>query len=151
METKMRINEELLQTVAFIGSRQSDGTFQANATGFFVWVDPDYPYLVTAQHVAQRFQGQSYVMRFNPQPYMRASGRLVGLRDMEMQKIERWYMHPNDSTVDIAVVPLASLSPRLLAHKTIPTSMFFPYEPKTLEYTPEEAEQALLQGYDKDS
>lgn len=34
MDTKMRINEELLQTVAFIGSRQSDGAFQANATGF---------------------------------------------------------------------------------------------------------------------
>jgi hypothetical protein len=72
---------------------------------------------------------------------------MVGLHDMELQRIKRWFIHPNDSSVDIAVVPLASLSPRLLAHKTIPTSMFFTYEPKAFEYTPEEAEQALLQAY----
>ncbi|MEO6887988.1 MAG: hypothetical protein ABI456_02820 [Ktedonobacteraceae bacterium] len=64
-----------------------------------------------------------------------------------MQKIERWYIHPSDNNVDIAVVPLEGLSPRLLAHKTIPTSIFFPYEPKTLEYTPEKVEQAWPQAY----
>lgn len=143
----MRINEELLQTVAFIGSRQSDGTFQALGTGFFVGVDPDYPYLVTALHVAQHLQDQPYVMRFNPQPYMRASGRFIGYQDMELQRIQRWYIHPNDSSIDIAVVPLASLSPCLLAHKTIPTRMFFMYKPKGFEYTSEEAEQALMQAY----
>lgn len=144
----MRVNEELLQTVAFIGSRQSNGTFQAMATGFFVGVDPDYPYLVTALHVAQRLQEQSYVMRFNPQPYMRRLKEgWVGSQDMALQKIQRWYTHPTDSTVDIAVVPLGSLSPHHLAHKTIPTHMFFRYESKTFEYTPEEAEQALLQAY----
>jgi hypothetical protein len=74
MEKAMRVHEELLQTVAFIGSQQSNGTFQAMGTGFFVGVDPDYPYLVTALHVAQHLQDQSYVMRFNPQPYGRARG-----------------------------------------------------------------------------
>ena len=67
----MRTREEFQQCVAFFGTRKENGTFTANATGFFVTVEPDYPYLVTAKHVAENFSENTYVMRFNPQPYMR--------------------------------------------------------------------------------
>ncbi|HYT37790.1 MAG TPA: hypothetical protein VEL49_11495 [Ktedonobacteraceae bacterium] len=138
----MRVREDFKQCVAFFGTRKEDGAFRANATGFFVSKEPDYVYLVTAKHVAENFPENTYVMRFNPQPYVRA---LEGYehKDMEMKKINRWYIHPDDATVDIAVAPLASLSPRLIAHRTVPESMFFLHNNDAITYTHEEAQTAL--------
>lgn len=51
----MRVREDFKQCVAFFGIRKEDGPFSANATGFFVSVEPDYVYLVTAKHVAENF------------------------------------------------------------------------------------------------
>lgn len=101
-------------------------------------VEPDYPYLVTAKHVAENFFGNTYVMRFNPQPYMRTLYETQSY-DMEMKQIHRWYIHPDDSTVDIAVAPLAHLSPGTLAHKTVPESMFFLHQSSKILYTLDEA------------
>jgi hypothetical protein len=138
----MRVREDFKQCVAFFGTRKEDGAFRANATGFFVSKEPDYVYLVTAKHVAENFPENTYVMRFNPQPYVRA---LEGYehKDMEMKKINRWYIHPDDATVDIAVAPLASLSLRQLAHRTVPESMFFLHNNDAITYTHEEAQTAL--------
>lgn len=111
-------------------------------------VEPDFPYLVTAKHVIEtvaRFPEDTYIIRFNPQPYMR-SMQGYEHQDMEMRKLTRWYTHPDDSNVDIAVLPLAHLSPRLLAQVCIPTSMFFLYEQKPTTYTPEEAQVAFLEA-----
>lgn len=137
----MRVREDFKQCVAFFGTRKEEGTFRANATGFFVALKPNYVYLVTAKHVAEKFPESTYVMRSNPHPLIRAiEGYTHG--DMEMKRIKRWYIHPDDATVDIAVTPL-SLS-RLLAHATIPESMFFLHEDKQLiTYTPDEAHIAL--------
>ena len=138
----MRIPEDFKQSVAFFGTRKNDGTFRANATGFFVSVEPDYVYLVTARHVVEHFHEDMYIMRTNPKPYVRS---LEGYthRDMDMNKIKRWYTHDNDGTVDIAVASLASLSPRLLAQRTIPENMFFLHKNQFITYTPEEAQIAL--------
>lgn len=138
----MRVREDFKQCVAFFGTRKENGAFHANATGFFVSVETDYVYLVTAKHVAENFPENTYVMRFNPQPYARS---LEGYthRDMEMNKINRWYTHLDDGTVDIAVTSLAGLSPRLLAQRTIPESMFFLHHNQLITYTPEEAQIAL--------
>lgn len=142
----MRVREDFKQCVAFFGTRKEDGAFSANATGFFVAIEPDYVYLVTANHVAKNFPEKTYIMRTNPQPYVRS---LEGYqhKDMEMKKINRWYIHPDDAAVDIAVAPLASLSPRLLAQRTVPESMFFLHNNDAITYTPEEAQTALHIAY----
>src|SRR5438067_12075643 len=55
-------------------------------------LDVHYIYLVTAKHVAEKFPGNTYVMRTNPQPYVRS---LEGYehKDMEMKQINRWYIN----------------------------------------------------------
>jgi len=139
----MRVPEDFKQSVAFFGTRKDNGTCSANATGFFVAVEPDHAYLVTARHVAENFPENTYVMRLNPQPYLRA---LEGYEytDMDMKTVRRWYTDPDDSTVDIVVAPLASLSPHLLAQKTIPERMFFLHtSQQAITYTPDEALMAL--------
>ncbi len=142
----MRVRSDFKQCVAFFGTRKEEGAFIANATGFFVAVESNYVYLVTAKHVAEKFPENTHVMRLNPQPYTRAIEGFT-LRDMEMKNFQRWYIHPDDATVDIAVAPLAHLSPHLLAHKTVPESMFFLHTNDAITYTPEEAQAALHNAY----
>lgn len=137
----MRVPEDFKQSVAFFGIRRNDGTFRANATGFFVSVEPDYVYLVTARHVTEHFHEDMYIMRTNPKPYVR-SLEWYTHRDMEMNKINHWYIH-TDESVDIAVASLASLSPRLLAQRTIPENMFFLHNNQLITFTPDEAQIAL--------
>lgn len=142
----MRIREDFKQSVAFFGLRREDGTFSANGTGFFVAVEPNYVYLVTAKHVAEKFLGNAYVMRTNPQPYVRS---LEGYehKDMEMSQITRWYIHPDDATVDIAVAPISSLSPTLLAHLCVSERMFFVHSNDSVTYSHEEAQTALHKAF----
>lgn len=112
----MRVNDDVRECVAFIGLNKGD----YRATGFLatVPVGPEgfLPYFVTARHNTDRIVGRESVIRLNTVAPGR-SGHIV------LNPDTRWYVHPTDQHVDLAVLPLTP-PPEIFAYKSIPTSMF---------------------------
>ena len=73
-----------------------------------------YIYLVTARHVAKKVDGKQFLLRINSKDG--GSGLVKG-------DALKWFTHPTDSLVDVAVFPYA---PPLETYdyKSVPTSMF---------------------------
>ncbi len=106
----MRLPDEVLQCVVFIGKKTADGDIHYGGTGFFVLVTAEhegtkyyFTYLVTAKHVAQQIQGDVF--------YLRLNGRNTGASDVPLNwehgKEVIWYEHPNDPvSSDIAITPI---------------------------------------------
>jgi len=88
-------------------------------TAFFVGVPSesieglDYVYLVTAKHVAKRLERKKFLVRINTKDGR--SGVLMG-------EGTRWWYHPADESVDVALITFAP--PPEFDYKRIQTSMF---------------------------
>jgi len=118
----MRIPDEVRQCAVFVGLPHTldDGRqiLRFIGTAFAVSVpssnvDHQFIYLVTAKHVAERLADRPFLVRANT---------LEGSSMLLSGEGARWYTHPTDSSVDVAVaswMPLKELDTR-----TIPTSMF---------------------------
>lgn len=104
----MRIPDEYLNCVAFIGEVAAQDATGVHgdpcATGFFVSVPADTPsmkpflYFVTAKHVASDLKDRKVCFFVN-----KMGGGVTtfsGLLDV------RWWLHPEDKTADVAVVPV---------------------------------------------
>jgi hypothetical protein len=100
----MRVPDEVLRCVTFVGPISTDvggrTSMTLNATAFFVNRKSDdgkgwFSYLVTARHVARKFEGHESYVRINRRD---GEARFVSVGD-------RWWYHPTDDSVDVAVVP----------------------------------------------
>lgn len=119
----MRVPDEVRQCVVFVGlpinlpAGQEGIRFQG--TAFFVGVSSEsipgwnYVYLVTAKHVATKLEGKRFLVRINTRD---------GKSTLVAGEGVRWWYHPTDESVDVAVVPFVPSGP--FEYKTIPTSMF---------------------------
>ena len=105
----MRVPEAVLKCVAFIGEvahRDSSGAIEGDlcATGFFVSVPSDklpgsYRYFVTAKHVASDLQNSEIYFLVNKNGG--GTTRINGVGDA-------WYLHPSDTTADVAVTQVVA-------------------------------------------
>jgi len=101
----MRISDDIRKCVVFVGkeSRTRDGVICRRfvGTAFFVTVPAQkhpgmsFTYLVTAKHVAER-AGTNILIRLNS----KAGGSITVLYPNI-----RWFTHPDDQSVDCAVIP----------------------------------------------
>lgn len=119
----MRVPDEVRQCVVFIGLpvKLPDGQegLRFKGTAFFVAVPSEtiqdwvYVYLVTAKHVASSLEGRKFLVRVNTKD---------GRSSLVRGEGARWWYHPTDESVDVAVIPW--LPPEEVEYKRIPTSMF---------------------------
>lgn len=119
----MRVPEEVRKCVVFVGlpATTSDGQpgLKLKGTAFLVAVPSEsrkeefYVYLVTAKHVAIKLEGKNFAARVNMK-----DGSSKRLRGDET----RWWYHPTDQLVDVAITPW--IPPPEVEFKLIPISMF---------------------------
>jgi hypothetical protein len=123
----MRVPEEVRQCVIFVGLpvNAPDGRkgIKPKGTAFFVSIlsesDPKitHTYIATAKHVAIRIEGSNFAARVNTKDGH--SKRVLG-------EGTRWWYHPTDPSVDVAIIPWAP--PQEVEFKSIPTKMFISEE-----------------------
>jgi hypothetical protein len=96
---------------------------QPVGTGFFIShsyperSDGQYVFLVTAKHVLYDQEGKRF-----PKMFLRMNHAKTNLsHDFDLLQNNRWFFHPTDETVDLAVQPLL---PREAKFKWIPSSMW---------------------------
>ena len=120
----VRVPDEVRKCVVFVGLPQSqlDGSvrLELRGTAFFVAVpyktspDNSFVYLVTAKHVAETITGQKFCIRAN---------RIDGSSILAEGEIAKWWYHPTEENVDVAVFPWAP--PRdLIDYRTVQTPIF---------------------------
>ena len=109
----MRVPEEVRQCVAYIGLEAKgpggEPALEPLGTGFFVEVksetttDRVYVYLVTAAHVVEDVKADQWSIRLNN----KEGGSLL-LRPAvgEAAAYVKWWFHPTDKSVDVAVMPM---------------------------------------------
>lgn len=122
-DINMRVPDEVRQCVVFIGlpeaRPQGQQVHAFRSTAFFVAVPSEtiqgwnYIYLVTAKHVAERLENRTFYIRANTK-----DGRSMLVQGEGV----KWFYHPTDRTVDVAVIP--GLPPEPAEYKTVPTAMF---------------------------
>jgi len=118
----MDIPSEVLKCVAFIGigiPNEGQIVYYPGGTGFFVSVDSEihpnvtYIYFVTAKHVIEGVGDRDSCIRVN--------GKSGEALMMHIPKTTKWFYHPDDQNVDVAV---AQVYNEMFDIKTVPTSMF---------------------------
>jgi len=117
----MRLPAEVSKCVVYVGSAFDR---EYRGTAFAVALEEEdegvmfrFPYLVTAKHVAEKIEGNAFLVRIN-------------MRDGTVQDFEanylanaavKWYRHPTDQTADVAVTPW--FLPNAADLRLIPVSM----------------------------
>jgi hypothetical protein len=119
----MRVPDEIRQCVVFIGLpiSQPDGRLALSfkGTAFFVSIpsvvipNTNYMCLVTAKHVANALEGKQFLVRVNTKN---------GKSELISGEGVKWWYHPIDPSVDVAIIPWAP--PEQVEYKYIPISMF---------------------------
>jgi len=101
----MRVPDEVLKCVVFIG-REHGVSIKYFGTGFFVLLKEkegqdtfQFPYLVTANHVADAVDAAPFKIRIN-----RKSGEAVELSANEFGDV-KWHRHSKGKSVDVAICP----------------------------------------------
>jgi hypothetical protein len=120
----VKISDEIRKCVFFICVPKTliNGTQGVSfvGTGFFVGVELEgleglqRIFLVTAKHVAEKLANKQYLIRLNNKTggsnYIQGGGT-------------KWFYHPTDNAVDVAVIPYAP-SAQIFDYKAVPTKMF---------------------------
>jgi hypothetical protein len=122
-DANMRVPDEVRQCVVFVGLpiHQPDGqeALSFKGTAFFVTIPSavisgtSYIYLVTAKHVAITLEGKPFLVRVNT---------IDGGSELIRGEGVKWWHHPIDSSVDVAVISWAP--PQQVEYKSIPDTMF---------------------------
>lgn len=114
----MRIPDQLLKCVGFVSRAEEKLEYKGSA--FVVMVPGDEHsgclHLVTAKHVAIELQNGEAVIGLNGK-----DGLPMWLKN-DVQS--NWFFHPTDPTVDVAVLPMASLRLVEFDYQEIPISGF---------------------------
>src|ERR1700761_7739776 len=96
----MRVSDQILKSVVFIGVKSDEGEPVYRGTAFLVSVpgahgDPSWIYMVTARHVAKRIENSDFVVRANRSE---DAPIVIGGRGV------KWWYHPTaEENVDAAV------------------------------------------------
>ncbi len=103
-EDEMRVPDTALKAVVYIGVGDTPDNFHAIGTGFLVervrLILGKFYYLVTADHVAQRFKGKKpFAIRFNDKESK------SHVQSSQSQSHYSWWHHPTDKSVDAAIFP----------------------------------------------
>ena len=109
-EELMRVPDEIRKCCAFIYYQSYEGTKLAG-TGFFVGVRVlelekggyDAGYFVTAKHVIDEINKNAISSNIG----IRLNSKTEGTIEVEAP-IDKWAFHPNDTNVDVAVLPYAT-------------------------------------------
>jgi hypothetical protein len=118
----VRLPDELLTTIAFLGWEDAVGCFHAGGTGFLFNRSIDLPglglnYLVTVRHIVELAAKKSptdvITIRLN---------RRDGTSEIVRTVLADWTFDPEDPFLDAAVIPIAP-SDQLVDYKTIPEHM----------------------------
>jgi hypothetical protein len=110
IEPHMRVPDYLLKCVGFVAEVISDAsgaTFDHIGTGFFVTIPSDDPSIaetvapmyfafVTAAHIARALSGRMTAFIVN-----KRGGGVMVIPELA----NRWYSHPSDPSVDVAIIP----------------------------------------------
>lgn len=119
----MRVPERILKSVGFFARILNKGGFEDlhfAGTGFFVgfpsvaFPNRLYPIMVTASHVADQLSLGDWTLRLNTK-----DGRSIRI---DGTKEDKWWRHPADANVDIAVRPFPIHEQ--VDFNVIPVSMF---------------------------
>jgi hypothetical protein len=119
----MRVPEEVRKCVVFVGlpvtMPNSQPGISLKGTGFITLVPSKndqkkgFMYLVTAKHVATKLEGKTFIARVNTQDGRSRPAIGEGIR---------WWYHPTDPLVDVAIIPWAPMPEADL--KAIPIRLF---------------------------
>lgn len=96
---EVRIPDEFLKSVAFIGEMADNAYGDLLATGFFVSVPSRvgrrFLFFVTAKHIATYLKGKTAYISVN-----KKGGGITTLNQLG----NKWWLHPNDPSADVALV-----------------------------------------------
>lgn len=101
----MYVPDEVRKCVVFVGYKSRDGAYQLAGTGFFISrhselvEDFGFTYLVTAKHVIDGIRD-----KLGDKVCIRINTNAGNARWVEVD-ISLWAFHPDDSEIDIAVLP----------------------------------------------
>lgn len=116
----MQVPPEVKRSVTFVCCKTSKGKKVAG-TAFFVSMpfedmpDRDFVYLVTAKHVIESIKEHS----LDELVHIRLNLKEGGYDFMGIS-FDTWYYHPNDSSIDVAVMPLPRVVAKDIDFLTIP-------------------------------
>ena len=118
----MQVPDEIRDCVAFVCYRDANGSIQLAGTTFALAFDTlsggrSFLYLVTAKHVIDGVRAYSQDGRV----LIRVNTKAGGLLFVESE-VADWYFHPDDTSVDVAVLP-AVLQWEALDLRAVPLDM----------------------------
>ena len=105
--TYVRLSDDARKSLVYLGYEKGEGAeseIEAKGTGFLVAAgEPGGTYIVTAAHVALNLEDAPFCVRLNQRYKLsdrdkKPHGRLHHVD-------ARWFYHPTDPTVDVAVMP----------------------------------------------
>lgn len=106
--TFVRLSEDVRKAIVYLGKEniEADGEIHACGTGFLITNgEPGGAYVVTAAHVAlDHLTNRPFDIRLNQKPDPEKPDE-IALGRLHHIKKARWFFHPSDDTVDIAVMP----------------------------------------------
>jgi len=123
-EDLMQVPEEIRKCVAFVCYRNANGILEPAGTAFSVWLRSEgwvgggFGYVVTAKHVIAGIKttakDDKVILRVN---------MLDGSAQLVETDINDWHFHPDDDSVDVAVLALTLPVTPGIYHLAIPTDM----------------------------
>lgn len=98
----MLVPDEIRKCVVFVGYKNTDGIYELAGTAFYVarpieGTDKGFTYLVTAKHIIDKIRDKR-----TDKVCLRVNFKDGGARWIETD-IDRWMIHPHDTSVDVAV------------------------------------------------
>jgi V8-like Glu-specific endopeptidase len=104
----VRLSEDVRKAIVYLGQEniEAEGEIHACGTGFLITNgEPGGSYLVTAAHVAlDHLTNKPFDIRLNQKPDPEKPEEIPPGRLHRIKKT-RWFFHPSDETVDVAVMP----------------------------------------------
>lgn len=103
----MRLPEQARQSVVYLGYGIDGTQNEINPVGTGFLVDLQVPggrYLVTAAHIALKLEDGAFDIRMN-EAYQLAYGERKPPGKLDHLDEAKWFFHPSDETVDVAVMP----------------------------------------------
>ena len=138
----MRVPDPINKCVAFLGIQQGDSVSYGGTCFFTIKYSQEISgmcqcYLVTAKHCVDNIKTKSFAVRVNFKDG--TCGEIIGSGH------ERWFLHPTDNSVDVAVMPFRITDYPNLDQIAIPVSMFFNEDAEQKGYI-EQGDEVFITG-----